>query len=360
MWAEFNEKQYEIGFAKEISTQYEVWWTPSQHQEHWLGFDAAYSSDDLRIFQILQGGNIPHGIQLDRIFASEMDNVFPGTYFNLFVQHKRPEFIKSPRGKERAYWQKSYYRFNIDSQQQKLLEKLENSSSSNAVVTYACAAFYRRADLYRHLNNKSLIQSSNFVRPSRLTGHDRYTFDKPGSCGQAFSQHEFIEDSALSERIAERISEGGQPLSTLIGLAARAATETMATDDVLYDLFQQIIEICHTIVVDDVLWDKMFAQLNRPEHYYPQPGPSLLRAFLNALQIDGKIVGLGHTSSPFDEELDIPSGSQDDTYLVRLAVETGAILVTTDAPLRQDLESSGIRSDYSLMVVPPEEALGLL
>ena len=172
-----------------------------------------------------------------------MDRLFPGCYFNLFVQHKRPEFIKSPRGKERVHWRKSYYRFNIDSQQQKLLENFENSSSSNAVVTYACAVFYLMNDFCCHLKNESLIQSSNFVRPSRLTGHDRYTFDTPGSCGQAFSQHEFIEDSALSERIAERISEGGQPLSELIGLAARAATETMATDDVFYDLFQQIIEI---------------------------------------------------------------------------------------------------------------------
>lgn len=190
---------------------------------------------------------MPHGIRLDERdwgnFAYEMDRLFPGSYFNLFVQHKRPEFIKSPRGKERAYWRKSYYRFNIDSQQQKLLEKLENSSSSNAVVTYACAVFYLMNDFCCHLKNESLIQSSNFVRPSRLTGHDRYTFDTPGSCGQAFSQHEFIEDSALSERIAERISEGGQPLSELIGLAARAATETMATDDVFYDLFQQLIEI---------------------------------------------------------------------------------------------------------------------
>ncbi len=243
MLAEFNERQYEIGFNKEISTQHEVWWTPSQYQEHWLGFDGAYLSNDPRIFQILQASNIPRGIQFDRNFAYKMDRLFPGSYFNLFVQHKRPEFIKSPRGKERAYWRKSYYRFNIDSQQQKLLEKLENGSSSNAVVTYACAAFYRMTDFCCHLKNESLIQSSNFVRPSRLAGHDRYTFDKPGSCGEAFSQHEFIEDSTLSERIAERIFEGGHPLSELIGIAASAATEAMAVDDVAYDLFQQIIEI---------------------------------------------------------------------------------------------------------------------
>ena len=243
MWAEFNERQYEIGFNKEICTEHEVWWTPSQHQEHWLGFDGAYLTDDPRIFQILQTDSIPSGIRLDRFFSYEMDSIFPGSYFNLFVQHKRPEFIKSGRGKEMAHWKRSYYRFNIDSRQQKLLEKLEKDSNSNAVVTYACAAFYRLTDFYCNLINKSLIGFSNFVRPSRLNGHDRYTFDTPGSCGEAFSQHEFIEDSALSERIAERISEGGRPLSVLIGSTARAATETMATDDVLYDLFHQIIEI---------------------------------------------------------------------------------------------------------------------
>ena len=70
--------------------------------------------------------------------------------------------------------------------------------------------------------------------------------------------------------------------------------------------------------------------------------------------------GLGHTAPVFDDEGSIPAGSQDDTYLVRLAVETGAILVTADRPLRDDLTSCGIVSKYDLTVVSPEDALGLL
>ena len=45
---------------------------------------------------------------------------------------------------------------------------------------------------------------------------------------------------------------------------------------------------------------------------------------------------------------------------VRLAVETRVILVTTDEPLIDDLESSGIRAKYSLEVLTPQEALGRL
>ncbi|MCE2458700.1 MAG: hypothetical protein J4G14_12960 [Dehalococcoidia bacterium] len=37
------------------------------------------------------------------------------------------------------------------------------------------------------------------------------------------------------------------------------------------DLIQQIIEICHTLVVDDVLWDKYAEQLYSPGYHHPPP-----------------------------------------------------------------------------------------
>ena len=126
------------------------------------------------------------------------------------------------------------------------------------------------------------------------------------------------------------------------------------------DLIQQIVEICHTIVVDDVLWDKYDMQLNRPGYHDPNQGPFLIRLLWNALTVSRKVDGLGHTAPIVDGEESIPNGSQDDAYLVRLAVETRATLVTTDEPLRDDLASCGIISKYSLTVVSPEDALGLL
>ena len=146
----------------------------------------------------------------------------------------------------------------------------------------------------------------------------------------------------------------------IVILAQEGQDEYGNTDPGCANLVQQIIEICHTLVVDDVLWDKYFEQLYRPRHRHPTLGQFLIRALSNALTVSGKVDGLGHTAPVMDDEGLIPNGSQDDVYLVRLAVETEAILVTTDGPLRDDLAACGILSKYGLTVVSPEDATGLL
>ena len=143
-------------------------------------------------------------------------------------------------------------------------------------------------------------------------------------------------------------------------LAQQGLDENDAPSPVCADLFHRIIAICHTIVMDDVLWDKCADQLNRPGYHHTQLGPHLFGVLRNAFTIPDKIDGLGHTAPSFCEEGAIPSGSLDDAYIVRLAVETRAILVTTDGKLRQDLEVSGIQSAHNLTVVSPEEALRVL
>ena len=143
-------------------------------------------------------------------------------------------------------------------------------------------------------------------------------------------------------------------------LAQQGLDEKGAPSPVSAELVQRIVEICHTIVVDDILWEKLDEQLNRPGHQLPQAGPHLLRVLWNALTTANKVDGLGHTAPSFDEEGSIPPGSLDDTYIVRLAVESGAILVTTDGALRDDLRESGIQDTYGLTVVSPDEALGEL
>ena len=140
-------------------------------------------------------------------------------------------------------------------------------------------------------------------------------------------------------------------------LAQSGIDERGNPSTVCSDLVETIIEICHTIVVDDVLWDKYDNQLYRDAYHHPERGPYMMATLWNALMRPDKIDGLGHTSQTFTDEALIPSGSRDDTFLVRLAVATGAIMVTADTPLRNDLESTGIRYRYNLEVVTPEEAL---
>ena len=117
------------------------------------------------------------------------------------------------------------------------------------------------------------------------------------------------------------------------------------------------------LVVDNVLWDKYDAQLNNPAYYHAQDGAYLIIRLWELLQIPGKIDGLGHTAPSFPEEDDIPQGSRDDVFIVRLAVEESdrdTILVTTDRPLRDDLASCSIQTRYGLNVLSPAGALAAL
>jgi rRNA-processing protein FCF1 len=78
------------------------------------------------------------------------------------------------------------------------------------------------------------------------------------------------------------------------------------------------------------------------------------------LQREDEIQNSGMASPSFEEEAEIPAGSQDDVALVRLAVESGATLVTTDGPLKEALSSSGIQEKYTLQILSPDEGLKIL
>ena len=117
------------------------------------------------------------------------------------------------------------------------------------------------------------------------------------------------------------------------------------------------------LVVDDVLWSKYVDQLYDPAYQHADLGPHLMTKLWEALQVDGKVVGRGHTAPPFPEEDDIPHGSQDDKFIARLAVEEAGretTLVTTDRPLRNDLAACSIQTRYALNVLSPEGALTAL
>ena len=130
------------------------------------------------------------------------------------------------------------------------------------------------------------------------------------------------------------------------------------------NLFERIAdEDGRTFVVDDVLWDKYDGQLYNPTYFDSERGPFIRIRLWELMRRTGKIDGLGHTAPPFLEENDIPPGSQDDKFIVRLAVEESGrdtTLVTTDRPLRQDLASSSIQTRYDLNVLSPEAALAAL
>ena len=122
------------------------------------------------------------------------------------------------------------------------------------------------------------------------------------------------------------------------------------------ELLQRILDICHPIVLDAELYQRVHSQLNQPAHQRQGFGAALLRTLASAGNRPGKL-DITEEPPPFADENDIPQGSQDDKFIVRLAVASSATLVTADEALREDLASSSIQSRYGLNILSPEGAL---
>ena len=122
-------------------------------------------------------------------------------------------------------------------------------------------------------------------------------------------------------------------------------------------LVTEIIRICHTLVIDVPLWDRYQDQLNRHRNQLTAIGSNLPIILGGAIQITGKYDGFQRGAAPpFAGEELIPQGSQDDLPVtVRLAVDTGAALITTDQPLRQDLDPLASRTGISWLSCLPRK-----
>ena len=149
------------------------------------------------------------------------------------------------------------------------------------------------------------------------------------------------------------------PDENVIILAQKRENDRGERNLTCFYLLNRIISICHPIVVDPVLWRKYEEHLGRlPAR--ATTSPHLAGILKSPTLPAGKIERYPDDAPAFPEETAIPQGSQDDVEIVRLAVATGAILVTTDQPLREDLAATGIAAKYNLQVVSPNDALNLL
>lgn len=249
--AEFQEREYESFFIQELTKLGSATWSPGQTDECFLGFDGAnwvnplqlmkfgFPVPDfnrhrlLRLWDILQR-SLWHGQVIDRHFLDEWlhfaNHAFPPKSLNFFVQHKRPCQL-TKRGKHGVHWGQGYFEFKIDKQQQKRLQQLENKLGASGVVTYACAAFLRKEELWNHQRKNTILSNSNFVSSKKLAGHDRYTFVKSGHSGYANPDPEVIEDEPLLTRIASAYAKSEGKFSRQVKSAGAAVHEIMNEED---------------------------------------------------------------------------------------------------------------------------------
>jgi hypothetical protein len=217
MNCEFEEKQYEWFLNYELAEKGQVY--PSgQFLENDLGIDAAVFSRNPQFWDLWNKNRKTRykaGLRLspelwdnaERILKSDM---FPSFKCNVFIQDKRPESVSSPNGRERKkfpHWKQPYFRYRIDQHQQGILNKLEEKTSSYAIVAYACPSFWKRRDLWGFVSRGKLIENSNFAQPHRLQGHRRYTFVRSGKHGYACSEPIKIEGIDILSEIRRTLEK---------------------------------------------------------------------------------------------------------------------------------------------------------
>ncbi|HNB25604.1 MAG TPA: hypothetical protein PLR41_01480 [Alphaproteobacteria bacterium] len=248
MRAEFKEKTYEKYFGHELARLTNVTFSPDQVDEGILGFDEAFLLPEYWLWRLapyVRRGRrhrffgVPP-VEFDRIFG-ELSSHLPPFRFNLFVQYKRPEYIRSRSSTEWENWRKPYYRYDVTPHQQAILEKIETQSHNRAATVYASPAFWTSNDLFRHAQAQAVTSNSNIVSVGRLNGHGRYTYAQAGFQGKAHSEATDIESQAISTIVANGLENRGSPLGQNLKEIAKLILTTVQSADTFLSVFQDAL-----------------------------------------------------------------------------------------------------------------------
>ena len=128
-----------------------------------------------------------------------------------------------------------------------------------------------------------------------------------------------------------------------------------------FELVTTIVEQCHRIACSSTVYAKWSAQDQARQNSGMEIDLSFMSLLAQASIIDGKC--------PWPETGDPPplsgedswsSKLQDDRDFLRLAAQfPSSFLVTTDEPLREDVNDLGLDETYTFQVVSPAEAISL-
>lgn len=219
--AGFEEKTYEVAYCIELAVGAggrPAVYSPGQVLESLLGFDAASNPDSGHVIWTVLALPRPKGVQLVPPLwgASKALQppavVLPSYPIGVFLQFKRPEYLKGASAKQWKMWNHPYYRFKRTKKQQQVLGRLERRLGAGAVVRYAAPAFSTLGELEAAQVSGSVITRSGHVAPARLQRHQWWTYDAPGNYGRPnpdgepvlFETLESLLDEALTRSSAGR------------------------------------------------------------------------------------------------------------------------------------------------------------
>jgi hypothetical protein len=220
MDAEFEEKEFETLLNQQLCASGSVFYAPGQVLENIIGLDAALTCQDTQFWKLFPSPrphtlypttSSPSGIVLSNDYWVGLDSTldhFPPIKFNLFVQHKRPAYLRSGSARQWKYWKRPYYRYSLVSHQQIALANLAKIAKDDALVVYSCPAFISREELWKHGFGSSLISNTNFALVEGLDDHEEYTFVSSGSSGYACSEPAEMPPFSLFQEMRARRSRG--------------------------------------------------------------------------------------------------------------------------------------------------------
>ena len=244
MWAEFKEKTCETYFLAEVARLTNILYSPDQTDEGSLGFDGSFFLPLpawRMVFPYLRFRRWRRlvGISASEIddFGKELNSHLPHFRLNLFVQYKRPEWMRRSNSAEWSSWSAPYFRYTIESKQQRLLENIVEAATGRAAVVYAAAAFRLNSELFKHAEAETVLPNSNISSVEMLTGHERFTYLGPGSYGIAHSEPEAIESPSLNTVLARMEENEGLPFTQHLKVTAQLIETALDDDREARDLF---------------------------------------------------------------------------------------------------------------------------
>lgn len=214
MKVEFKEKPYEKYVSQELGRLTNFAYSPDQCDESFLGFDDAFLLAAPHLFMLAPFRRRSRRLRAFGLTIAELDLVddeivkrMPPFRFNLFIQYKRPEYLRTKGASEWVHWGSPYYRIELTPHQQAILEQIEAGSHGRAATVYAAPAFWTSADLFKHALAGEVVVNSAFADVARLAGHGKYTYSGPGHVGVGHSEPALIDNTPLRERIAAGLEQ---------------------------------------------------------------------------------------------------------------------------------------------------------
>lgn len=248
MKIEFKEKTFEKYFGHELASLTKITFSPDQCDEALLGFDEAFFMPMEWFFRFgpyvrrRRRGRLT-GIQIKEYnrFGERVASHMPPFKFNLFVQFKRPDYLKTRGAGEWSEWKQEYYRYKITKHQQEALERIEAKSYGRAATIYASPAFWQDNDLWEHVENGAVVEHSNIADVRRLRNHKHYSYAAPGYVGKGHSEVVDIESISLQQTIRDGLDGNDTlPLNEHLQKTAFAIVEAIRGSDVVMTVFEQV------------------------------------------------------------------------------------------------------------------------